>query len=213
MFGNLRHDSQRLRLNRRDSPWYLVEAVLFDNGFQAVMLHRLAHVFKRHRVPLLGSFIARLNLFLTGVDIAPGVEIGPGLIISHGTGLVIGSRVRIGRQACLLHQVTIGAPHHGRLDDMPRLGDDVFVGTGAKLIGAIHIGDRAFVGVNAIVTVDVAADAKVLVQPTSALSSGAGSGPDPRAGAPQDRELPASNADRTESTSQPSPPSPVSKDA
>ncbi len=170
MFDNLRHDSKQLSLNRPRSAWHVVEALLFDNGFQAVVLHRLAHALKRHRIPLLGSFVARLNLFLTGVDIAPAVEIGPGLVISHGNGLVIGSRTRIGGRAILLHQVTIGAPHHGRLEDMPRLGDDVFVGAGARLIGGIEIGDGAFIGVNAIVTEDLAPGAKVLVEPTAAQS-------------------------------------------
>jgi serine O-acetyltransferase len=172
MFANLRSDSQSLRLNRtRSFPWYVIEALLFDNGFQAVVLHRVAHSFKRRRIPVIGSAIARFNLFLTGVDIAPGAVIGPGLIIAHGTGIVIGDCVRIGRRACLLHQVTIGAPHYGRLADMPRLGDDIVVGAGAKLIGGIHIGDRAFIGVNAIVTEDVPDDGRVLVQSTAALSS------------------------------------------
>lgn len=166
MFDNLRQDSRQLKLNRAASSWYVLEALLFDNGFQAVVLHRLAHALKRRRIPVLGSLVARVNLFLTGVDIAPGVEIGPGLIISHGNGIVIGSRVRIGREACLLHQVTIGAPHYGRLEDMPQLGDRVFVGAGARLIGDIRIGDGAFVGVNAVVTDDLAPGAKAIVEST-----------------------------------------------
>lgn len=182
MFDNLRQDSRQLELNRTQSSWYVLEALLFDNGFQAVVLHRLAHAFKRRRIPILGSLVARLNLFLTGVDIAPGVEIGPGLIISHGNGLVIGSRVRIGREACLLHQVTIGAPHYGRLEDMPQLGDRVFVGAGARLIGDIRIGDDAFIGVNAIVTEDLAPGAKVIAESTvpsgSSLEFSTGSSPE-----------------------------------
>lgn len=163
MFDNLRHDTRRLReIKTKGFPWYVLESLLFENGFQAVVLHRVAHWFKSHGVPVLGPFFARLSLFLTGVDIAPGATIGPGLMIGHGTGLVIGDRVRIGARAHLLHQVTIGSPATDRREEMPVLGDDVFVAAGAKLIGAISIGDGAFVGANAVVTQDVPAGARVL---------------------------------------------------
>ena len=162
MLKNLREDTRRLRaIKTKPFPFYVVESLLFENGYQAVVLYRLAHWFKSHRVPVLGPAFARLSLFLTSVDIAPAARIGPGLFISHGTGLVIGNGVRIGRNGTLLHQVTIGAPTGKRLDLMPTLGDNVFVGAGSLLIGRIEIGDDVFIGMNCVVTRDIPAQTKV----------------------------------------------------
>lgn len=163
MLDNLRQDTRLLRsFKHKPFPWYVLESLLFENGYQAVVLYRLAHWFKARRIPVFGPLFARLSLLLTGVDIAPGARIGPGLIISHGVGLVIGDRVRIGSGAVLLHQVTIGAPSGRRRDEMPSLGNDVYVGAGSRLIGAIEIGDNAFIGVNAVVTRDIPAGSKVV---------------------------------------------------
>ena len=163
MFDNLRHDTRRLRaIKQKPFPWYVLESLLFENGYQAVVLHRLAHWFKRHRVPVLGPAIARLNLFLTGVDIAPAAEIGPGLWIAHGVGIVVGNAVRVGRDAVLLQGVTLGSPAVARRAEMPTLGDEVFLGAYAAVIGEVTIGDRVSIAAHALVTCDVPADSKVL---------------------------------------------------
>ncbi len=160
--SNVAADTKRLReLKSKPFPWYVVESLLFENGYQAVVLHRIAHWFKSHRIPVLGPLVARFSLFLTGVDIGPGAEIGPGLLISHGTGLVIGGYARLGAHATLLHQVTIGAPTRAKVLEMPTLGDRVFIGAGAKIIGPVTIGDDVVVGVNAVVTEDVDSGSRV----------------------------------------------------
>ncbi len=162
MFDNLRRDSQRLReVKKKSFPFYVLESLLFENGYQAVVLYRLASWFKHRGIPVLGPLFARLGLFLTGVDIAPGAVIGPGLRISHGTGLVIGDGVHIGRDAILLHQVTMGAASDRSLHRMPTVGNRVFVGAGAKLLGGITVGDDVFIGVNSIVTRNIADGSKV----------------------------------------------------
>ncbi len=162
MLDNLKEDTRRLRaIKSKAFPWYVIESLLFENGYQAVVLYRIAHWFKSRGIPILGPFFARLSLFLTGVDIAPGARIGPGLMISHGVGLVIGDRAVIGARALLLQQVTIGAPSVGRLDQMPTLGDDVFVGAGARVIGQVTVGDQVFIGANAIVVQDIPERSKV----------------------------------------------------
>jgi serine O-acetyltransferase len=153
---NLIADTRRLRCFKKKSfPWYVLESLAFENGYQAVVLYRVASWFKRHRIPILGPFFSRLGLFLTGVDISPGAQIAPGLLLSHGTGLVIGESVRIGADATILHQVTIGAPDTGRLNEMPDIGRDVYIGAGAVLIGGIKLGDDVIIGTNTVITSDV----------------------------------------------------------
>ena len=144
---SLRQDYLRLAEYRgRRSLAFLVELLLFDNGFQAVALYRVANWLKRLRLPLLAPIVARTNLFLTGVDINPRATFGPGLVISHGVGLVVGSDVVVGSNALLHHQVTLGAPTVGRIDLCPRIGDDVVLGAGAKHIGGIEGGSGSFIG-------------------------------------------------------------------
>ena len=163
MLDNLREDTRRLReIKTKPFPWYVIESLLFENGYQAVVLHRIAHWLKRNGIPVLGPLVARFNQFLTGVDIGPGAEIGPGLRIAHGNGIVIGGYARIGRNALLLHQVTIGAPSPERVAKLPVIGDDVFIGAGAKVIGEIRVGNNVFIGVNAIVAQDIPDDSRVL---------------------------------------------------
>ena len=165
MFANLRQDVARLKEAKAKSfPWFVIESLLVENGFQAVVLYRTAHWFKVRRVPVVGPLIARLSLFLTGVDIAPAADIGPGLRISHGTGIVIGHRARIGAGATLLHGVTLGGTSAKRPDEMPRLGDRVFVGAGASILGAIEIGDDVFVGTGAVIMEDVPSHSKVVAK-------------------------------------------------
>lgn len=165
MFANLTADTRRLRETKtKPFPWYVLESLAFDTGYQAVVLHRLAHWFKRRRIPVLGPAIARWNQFLTGVDISPASEIGPGLRISHGTGLVIGYAVRIGRDCLLLQGVTLGAPHTSRLAEMPTIGDRVILGAGSAVIGKVSVGDDVFVGALALVSEDVPAGSKVIAK-------------------------------------------------
>lgn len=160
---NLRGDLARFAEIKGLPRWRaLVEGLVFDNGFQAVLLYRVAHAFRSRGVPFLGPFFGRLSLFLTGVDIAPGAVIGPGLYVAHGVGLVVGGGVRVGERAFFLGGVNVGAPSQARLGDMPELGDDVFVGAGARVLGKVRVGSRVFIGANAVVTQDVPDDSKVV---------------------------------------------------
>jgi serine O-acetyltransferase len=163
MFDSIIADTRRLRIFKRKSfPWYVLESLLFDNGYQAVVLFRISSWFKRRRIPVFGPFFNRLSILLTSVDIAPGAEVGPGLLISHGMGLVVGESARIGTDAILHNSVSIGASALARIAQMPRIGDAVFIGAGARLIGDIEIGDNVFIGANAVVGQDVPADHRVV---------------------------------------------------
>jgi serine O-acetyltransferase len=163
MFDNLKHDTRWLRsIKKKPFPFYILESLLFENGYQAVVLHRIAHWFKKRGIPLAGPFFHRLSIFLTGVDISPAAHIGPGFRISHGVGLVIGAYARIGADCLLMHGVTLGAPTLDRIQDMPILGNNVVVGAGATIIGDLTVGDHVLIGVNTVVTQDVPTRMKVL---------------------------------------------------
>lgn len=162
MWANLRADTRRLRaIKTKPFPWYVFESLLFENGYQAVVLHRLAHWFKAKGVPVLGPAIARWNHFLTGVDIAPAAKIGPGLRIAHGTGIVVGNAVEIGADCLLMQGVTLGAPTQARIGEMPKVGDRVTLGAQAAVIGPVEIGDDVFVGAHVLVTRDLPARSRV----------------------------------------------------
>ncbi len=160
----IKADTQRLKeIKSKGAPWYVIESLLFENGYQAVLLHRLAHWFKSRRIPFMGPFFARMNLFLTGCDIAPAAEIGPGFRITHGQGIVIGAWTKIGANCHLLQGVTLGAPSGRRITEMPTLGDGVYMAAYSAAIGAISIGSDSFIGIRALVTEDVPERSKVIV--------------------------------------------------
>ena len=120
-------------------------------GLRATLLFRVSHALWRHGVHALPGMVARLNLMLHGLDIPPSVEIGPGLYVPHPVGTVVMAR-RIGARVSLVSGITIGMR---RTLDFPILGDDVFVGAGARILGGIVIGEGACIGANAVVLTDV----------------------------------------------------------
>ncbi|TVV73602.1 serine acetyltransferase [Sphingomonas solaris] len=119
-----------------------------------IRMAQAAHAKGNHRAA--GRAARRLRLDF-GCFVQPAAVIGPGLRLPHPNGIVIGSGARIGARCTLYHQVTLGAARQGEgfSTAYPRLGDDVMVFAGAKLIGAIRIGDRATVGANAVVLKDI----------------------------------------------------------
>lgn len=126
--------------------------------WHALRLYRLSHSLwaRGHRASAL--LVAAINRVLTGVEIGPSAEFGPGLIIMHGHGLEVNAWVRAGRDCVLFHGVTLGAREDGV---PPTLGDRVSVFPGARVLGAVTIGDDARIGANAVVIRDVPAGATV----------------------------------------------------
>jgi serine O-acetyltransferase len=120
--------------------------VLLTTRLQAVILFRLAQALRRPFAPL-ASVARYLNMVLTGADIATAATIGPGLQLFHPGGVVIGPECVVGSRCTIMQGVTLGAGAGGS----PALGDDVFVGAGAKIFGRIRIEDRCVIGANAVV--------------------------------------------------------------
>jgi serine O-acetyltransferase len=129
-----------------------LEAVVAHGPLHAILIHRVAHwLFQHAHCHLLARMLAAFARFLTGVEIHPGARIGRRFFIDHGTGVVIGETAEIGDDCVLFHNVTLGGTgkHAGKRH--PTLGDRVFVGTGAILLGPIRVGDDARIGANAFV--------------------------------------------------------------
>lgn len=133
----------------------LVEVVLTYPGFHALLFHRCAHALYRLRVPVVPRVISHLSRWLTGVEIHPGARIGNGLFIDHGMGVVIGETSEIGDNCHIYQGVTLGGTGKEKGKRHPTLGDHVLVGVGAKILGAVTVGEGARVGAGAVVLIDV----------------------------------------------------------
>lgn len=131
--------------------------ILKGGNWKALALIRLAQLFHRRGNRRRASWAANKLRREFGCFVQPGAIIGPGLRLPHPNGIVIGKGARIGAGCTLYHQVTLGGARSGdyHADRYPHLGDEVTVFSGAKLIGAIQVGDGAIVGANAVVTSDV----------------------------------------------------------
>jgi serine O-acetyltransferase len=134
-------------------------------GVQAVLAHRVAHALQEARVPLAPRAIAYLSRAVTGVEIHPAARIGERLFIDHGSGVVIGETAVIGDCVTLYQGVTLGGTGFQPGKRHPTLGDNVTVGSGAKLLGPIAVGDGAKVGANTVVVVDIPPGATVVGNP------------------------------------------------
>jgi serine O-acetyltransferase len=134
-------------------------------GVQALLAHRAAHALMEGGVPVLPRAIAYLTRAVTGVEIHPAALIGREFFIDHGAGVVIGETAVIGDRVTLYQGVTLGGTGFQRGKRHPTLGDNVTVGSGAKLLGPIDVGDGAKVGANTVVVEDVPPGATVVGNP------------------------------------------------
>ncbi len=145
----------------------LLEILLCYPGFHAITLHRLSHKLwlsqlKPFPMKLFARLISQVGRSLTGVEIHPGARIGSGVFIDHGMGVVIGETAEIGNR-CLLYQgVTLGGTGKDHGKRHPTLGENVVIGAGAKVLGAIKVGSNTRIGAGSVVVSDVAADSTVV---------------------------------------------------
>jgi serine O-acetyltransferase len=148
----------------KDRGLALVKVLLTD-GTMAMIWYRWMQWSRRYRLAPLEMLFNKINTFFCNCIIGRGAEFGPGFVLIHSTGIVINGTVRGGMNVFLEHQVTIGAERR----QAPVLGNDLFIGAGAKIIGSITIGDGAKVGANAVVVKDVPAYATVVGIPAQVV--------------------------------------------
>jgi serine O-acetyltransferase len=143
----------------------LLEVIFFYPGLHAIWLHRIAHFSWRHKLLFIARFISHINRLLTGIEIHPGAKIGRRLFIDHGMGVVIGETAEIGDDVLMYQGVVLGGTTLEKERRHPTLGNNVVVGAGAIVLGAINIGDGARIGAGSVVIHDVPPGAAVVGVP------------------------------------------------
>jgi serine O-acetyltransferase len=164
MLRTIRRDIQSV-FERDPAARSVLEVLLCYPGLYAIWGHRVAHWLWMHHLKLLGRCVSQITRWFTGIEIHPGATIGAGLFIDHGMGVVIGETAAVGRDVTLYHAVTLGGTSLAKGKRHPTLGDRVVVGAGAKILGAITIGDDSRIGANAVVVKSVPPNSVVVGVP------------------------------------------------
>jgi serine O-acetyltransferase len=181
LFSAIRRDIDSV-LERDPAARTRLEVMIVYPGLHAMWGHRLSHWLWRHGFKFLGRWVSQVVRDLTGIEIHPGATIGSGFFIDHGMGVVIGETAEIGNDVTLYHGVTLGGTSLEKGKRHPTIGDRVTIGTGAKILGAITIGDDSRIGANAVVVKSVPANSVVVGVPGQIVRRGhphhAGDAPD-----------------------------------
>jgi len=151
-----------------------VEVVRAYPGFHGIMVQRVAHEIYNQGAKVYARELTEAAKTVSGIDIHPGAEIGEHFFIDHGTGVVIGETTTIGDWVRIYQDVTLGALHFEHQEDdqhtlkkdykrHPDIGNNVVIGAGSKILGAITIGDHVSIGANSWVTDDIPDHTKVYI--------------------------------------------------
>ncbi len=157
LFENIRYDVKAV-LERDPAARSGIEVFLLYPGIQAVMWHRAAHFFYKHGIKFIARWISQCTRFWTGIEIHPGATIGKGLFIDHGMGVVIGETAIIGDNCTIYQGVTLGGTGKEKGKRHPTLGDNVMVGSGAKVLGPFTVGENSKIAAGAVVLSEVPAN-------------------------------------------------------
>ncbi len=144
----------------------LIEVLLCYPGLHALAIHEISHwLWNRKKLRLLARLISQFSRFLTGIEIHPGATLGKGIFIDHGMGIVIGGTAIVEDNVTLYHGVTLGGTGKDRGKRHPTIRKNSVVGTGAKLLGPIVIGEGVRIGAGAVVLKDIPARSTVIGVP------------------------------------------------
>jgi serine O-acetyltransferase len=143
--------------------------VIFTDGTCAVVLYRLAQFFVKLKLGILGYVFIEVNRIFNGCVIGRNAHFEEGLVLMHPIGVVINGGVKGGKNIVIESSVVIGAARNGLPVEVPQLGNNIFIGSGAKILGGIKIGDNVKVGANAVVLKDVPSGATVVGIPAKVI--------------------------------------------
>ena len=168
MFDRIRYDIKAIR-ERDPAARNSLEVLLLYSGLHAVINHRIANFFYRHKMFFTARLISQTSRFFTGIEIHPGATIGKGLFIDHGMGVIIGETTVIGDNCTIYQGVTLGGTGKDKGKRHPTLGNNVMVGSGAKVLGPFTVGDNAKIAAGAVVLDKVEAGATAVGVPARAV--------------------------------------------
>lgn len=154
MFKNLNYDLNRI-LEEDPAARSKLEVFLLYPSIHALIAYRIAHKLYKHKWFFLARLISQIGRFITGIEIHPGAKIGKGLFIDHGMGVVIGETAEVGDDVTIYHGVTLGGTGKHKGKRHPTVGNNVIIGTGAKVLGPINIGNNVKIGANSVVLKDI----------------------------------------------------------
>ncbi len=133
----------------------IIEVLFCYPGLHALIMHRIAHKLNYWKIPFIPRLISNISRFFTGIEIHPAARIGRRFFIDHGMGVVIGATTIIGDDVLLYQGVTLGGTGNEHGKRHPTLGDNIVVGSGAKVLGNITIGSNSRIGAGSVVIDDV----------------------------------------------------------
>lgn len=171
MFQTLREDIRAV-FERDPAVRNVLEVLFCYPGFHAMLFHRLAHRLWGWELHFPARLVSHVGRFLTGIEIHPGAKIGRGFFIDHGMGVVIGETAEIGDNCTLYHGVTLGGTSWAKEKRHPTLGNNVVIGSGAKILGPFTVGDNAKIGSNSVVVKEVPPNSTVVGVPGRVVISG-----------------------------------------
>ncbi len=171
MFETLKDDIRAV-FDRDPAVRGVAEVVFCYPGFHALLFYRMAHALWTRKFYFLGRFTSHIGRFMTGIEIHPGARIGKGFFIDHGMGVVIGETAEIGENCTLYHGVTLGGTSWAKEKRHPTLGNNVIIGSGAKVLGPFTVGDNSKIGSNSVVVKEVPPNSTVVGVPGRMVISG-----------------------------------------
>ena len=169
MFEKLKYDIDAIR-ERDPAARSRAEVLLLYSGLHAVLYHRAAHFLYRHDMKFLARMVSQHARFMTGVEIHPGAKIGKGLLIDHGAGVVIGETAVVGDNCTIYQGVTLGGTGKDVGKRHPTIGNNVMIGSGAKVLGPFKVGDNSKIAAGAVVLNEVPENSTAVGVPARIIS-------------------------------------------
>lgn len=161
VFTQIKEDIQTI-YEKDPAAENLLEVLFCYPGLHALIMHRIAHKLDYWKIPLIPRIISNISRFFTGIEIHPKARIGRRFFIDHGMGVVIGATTIIGDDVLLYQGVTLGGTGNEHGKRHPTLGDNIVVGSGAKVLGNIEIGSNSRIGAGSVVVDSVPENSTVV---------------------------------------------------
>jgi serine O-acetyltransferase len=168
MFENIKYDINNIMKND-PAARSKFEVLLLYPSINVMINYRIANKLYNRKMFFMARLISQLARLFTGIEIHPGAKIGKGLFIDHGMGVVIGETSEIGDNVTIYHGVTLGGVGSSCGKRHPTIGNNVLIGSGAKVLGPVVIGDDAKIGANAVVIEDIPCNATAVGIPAKII--------------------------------------------